>query len=193
MDAPHGMEVSTSPPLPERLLRAVAALELSSRLAIVCVFFGWFFMNTFVVSLGSLAHGVRFFDLSAVIADPTRLFFDADTPVHRTLFGAVCIACLLAPLAPHLHRVRAAWVGFLLPLALILLCGALLYWRTSGELFASPSDARSLGGDFLHMANDLVRHGSDLVARHVVLGAGSYLALIGAVVLAFQGARGLRR
>ncbi len=169
--------------------RGLAALDGSSKFAIVCVVFGWFFMNTFVVTLGSLEHGVRFFDMSAVIADPTRLFFGGDTPFHHGFFGLVCLACLIAPLAPHLMKTPSAWIGYLAPLALILACGVLLYWRTSGELFAPPSDPKALSGGLIHFANDLVRRGSDVVSQHVSLGIGSYFSLIGSAVLAVQGVR----
>jgi hypothetical protein len=125
--------------------------------------------------------------MSAVIADPTRLFFGGDTPIHRTVFALVCLACLAAPLLPHIANTRHAWYGYLAPLALMLTCGALLYWRTSGELLAQPDDVSSLSGSLLHLANDLVHRGTDLVARHVSIGAGSYLALIGSAVLAYQG------
>jgi hypothetical protein len=189
MDAQRSYDVASSQPPLARLLRAVAALDGSSKLAMVCLLFGWFFMNTFVVSLGSLQHGVRFFDLSAVIADPTRMFFDGDTPGHRVGFGLVCVACLFAPLASHLVKGRHAWLGYVLPLALILVCGVLLYWRTSGELFTPPEDAKSWSGSLIHFANDLVHRGTDLVSRHVAIGAGSYLSFIGGAVLAVQGVR----
>jgi hypothetical protein len=192
MDAPPSTDVSTTHPPLGRAMRAIAALEGSSKLAIVCVLFGWFFMNTLVVTLGSLQHGVRFFDMSAVIADPSRLFFDVDTPFHRICFCLICLLCLLAPLAPHLANKRPAWIGYLAPLALILVCGALLYSRSSGDFITAPADTKSVSGNFIRFANDLVHHGSDLVARHISVGAGGYLALIGSLVLAVQGVRGLR-
>jgi hypothetical protein len=192
MEAPQGMEVSTTKALFGRALRALRQLDGSSKLAIVCVIFGWFFMNTLVVTLGSLQHGVRFFDMSAVIADPTRLFFDLNTPFHRTFFSLICLVCVSAPLAPHVVNRRSAWLGYLAPLALLLLCGVFLYSRTSGEFFAAPSETRSLSGSFIRFANDLVHHGSDLVSRHIAIGAGGYLALIGSVVLAIQGVRRYR-
>jgi hypothetical protein len=192
MAAPQSMEIAATRPLIGRVVRGVAALDASSKLAILCVLFGWFYMNSLVVTLGSLEHGVRFFDMSAVIADPTRLFFDRDTPWHRVLFGLLCLACLAAPLAPHLSNTRAAWLGYLAPLALLIACGALLYWRTSGELFAPPSDPNSLTGSLMHFANGLVHRGSDLMSRHVSIGAGSYLSFIGAAVLAAHGMRRAR-
>jgi hypothetical protein len=192
MDAPPSTDVSTPHPAFGRVVRAVAALEGSSRLAIVCVLFGWFFMNTLVVTLGSLQHGVRFFDMSSVIADPSRLFFDVDTPFHRICFCLTCLLSLSAPLAPHLVKKRAAWLGYLAPLALILVCGALLYSRSSGDFFAAPTAAKSVSSNFIRFANDLVHHGSGLVSRHISVGAGGYVALIGSLVLAVRGIRGLR-
>jgi len=186
------MDVSASHPPFGRAVHAVAALEGSSKLAVVCVLFGWFFMNTLVVTLGSLQHGVRFFDMSAVIADPSRLFFDVDTPFHRICFCLTCLLCLSAPLAPHLVKKRSAWLGYLAPLALILVCGALLYSRSSGDFFAAPTEAKSVSGNFIRFANNLVHHGGDLVTRHIAVGAGGYLALIGSLVLAVRGVRGLR-
>jgi hypothetical protein len=192
MDAPQSMDMSSSQPRWGGVLPALKELDGPSKLAIVCLVFGWFFMNTLVVTLGSLSHGVRFFDISAVIADPTRLFFDLYTPAHRILFGLLCIACLAAPLTPHWIKDRRAWFTYLAPLALLAVCAVILYSRSSGEFFSTPVDAKSLSGNIVKFANDLVRRGSDLVARHVAVGAGGYLALIGSAVLAVQGVRRFR-
>jgi hypothetical protein len=154
---------------------------------------GWFFMNTLVASLGSLQHGVRFFDMSAIIGDPTRLFFGVDAPFHRTFFGLLCLACLLAPLAPHLQKKKSLWLCYALPLALMLVCGVLLYVRTSGDFFADPGEPNSMTGSLMHFANDLVRRGSDMVSRHISVGLGAYIALLGSSVLASQGIRRFRR
>jgi hypothetical protein len=175
-----------------RWLQAIASMAATSKLAVICVFFGWFFMNTLVVSLGSLQHGVRFFEMSALIADPTRLFFDGDAPFQRSLFGLLCLLCLAATVLPYWVRHRQTWLAYLAPLLLMVATMLTLYWRTSGQWFASPDDAKSLTSNIVHFANDLVHRGADLVARHVAVGAGSYLALIGAVVLFVQGVRGYR-
>jgi hypothetical protein len=175
-----------------RLVRAAAELDVPSKFALLCIFFGWFLIDTLVVTLGSLQHGVRFFDLSAVIADPTRLFFSTRGATHRILFGLVCILCLFAPLLAHLRRERANWLGYLAPLLLMVICGVLLYFRTSGELFAAPNDAGRAGSSLIRFANDLVHHGSGLVARHVAVGVGGYLALIASMLLAQRGVRRYR-
>jgi len=192
MDTPSNLQSADRPTLLSNLTRAAAELETASKFALLCIFLGWFLVDTLVVTLGSLQHGVRFFDLSAVIADPTRLFFGIQGSLHRILFGLICMACLLAPLLPHLRRGRGNWLAYLAPLILMALCGALLYSRTSSELFAVSSDAGRAGGNLIRFANDLVRHGSALVARHISVGVGGYLALIASVVLAISGARHYR-
>ncbi len=193
MDTPRSMDISAARAPLGRALGAVMALEGSTRLAMICVIFGWFFMNTLVVSLGSLEHGVRFFDLGAVIADPMRLFFGVDSALQRIGFGLVCLLCLAAPLAPQLIPRRSAWFAYFAPLVLMVVCAVVLNARTSGEFFATPGDAKSVSGNFIHFANDLMRRGSGLVSRHVSIGAGGYLALIGSAVLAAQGLRHFRQ
>jgi hypothetical protein len=100
---------------------------------------------------------------------------------------------LFAPLAPHLRRNRAAWIGYLAPLALIVVCGLLLYSKTSGEILATPADAGGLKGSVMSFANKILQRGSDLVSRHVAVGAGGYVALLGSLVLAYCGVHRLFR
>src|ERR1700689_760266 len=106
MDAPSNLQSASPPTLTARLLKAAAQIELASKIALVCVFFGWFLVDTLVVTLGSLQHGVRFFDISAVIADPSRMFFGLQGSVHRVLFIPLCIVCMFAPALPHFSRIR---------------------------------------------------------------------------------------
>jgi hypothetical protein len=163
--------------------------EGASKIAIVCILLSWFFLDTLVVTLGSLQHGVRFFDMSAVIADPSRMFFGFSGWAHRAGFGLLCLACLGAPILPHLRPVRALWVGYLAPLVLMGICAALLLWRTSGQFVAAPIDTGQIAGNVAQFANDLVHHSSTLMMRHVSIGVGAYLGLAASLVLALRGAR----
>jgi hypothetical protein len=192
MDAPGNLQTAAPPAFAARLLKAAGQVELASKIAIVCVFFGWFLVDTLVVSLGSLQHGVRFFDISAVIADPSRMFFGLQGSAHRVFFIPLCIVCIVAPLLPHFAGARMLWLSYIAPLALMLFCGVLLYWRTSGEFIAAPSNARRVAGNLVQFANDLVHHGGDFVARHVSIGIGGYLALAASLVLALQGVQRFR-
>ena len=192
MQIQSNLHTAEQPTLLSRLNQAAVQLETASKFALLCILFGWFLIDTVVVTIGSLQHGVRFFDMSAVIADPTRLFFGIQGSVHRIFFGLVCILCLLAPLLPHLRRRRAYWLAYLAPLALMVICGALLYSRTSSELFAAPQGVGSAGNSLIRFANGLMRQGTGLVARHVSVGVGGYLALVAGLVLALRGARHFR-
>jgi len=193
MQSPGSMNLAPAQPMFGRICRAAWTLDASSKIAIASLIVGWFFMSTLTVSFGSLQHGVRFFDMSAVIADPTRLFFGIDSLLQRVLFGLICIACLGGPLLPQIIQRRAAWLGYLAPLVLMVLCGAILFSKTSGEFFSTPSNAGSVTGSFIRFANDLVNRGGGLVAKHISVGAGGYLALIASVFLAVHGLRRYRQ
>jgi hypothetical protein len=193
MDTPQSLDLAPAPTAFSKLSRAARQIDGVSLLALLAIFIGWFFVDTLAVTLGSLRHGVRFFDISAAIADPTRIFFGVDGSFQRFLFGIVCLLCLLAPLLAHWRAARWTWLSYLVPLALMVICGALLYSKTSGEFFAAPAGASTLGGSVIRFANSLVRQGTGLVSKHVSVGAGGYLAFAGSLVLAAQGIRHLRR
>jgi hypothetical protein len=167
-------------------------LETAAKFALLCIFLGWFMTDALVVTLGSLHHGVRFFDVSAVIADPTRLFFGIRAPYQRIFFSLLCILCLGAPALPYLRRERVAWLGYLAPLILMLICAALLYSRASNEFFGTSNEASAVGGDLMRFANKFAHQGSSSVARHISIGVGGYLAFVASVVLALRGLRHYR-
>jgi hypothetical protein len=182
MGMPRSVDFFAAQPVLGRVGHALATPEVQSRLAVAGILIGWFFIDYLVVSLGSLHHGVRFFDMSAMIADPARLFLGVDSSMQRLLFSFLCLACLAAPLAaPQLIRSRVAnrvaWLAYLAPLALVVLCAALLYLRTTAEFFA----------------DDIARHGGGPAARHLSLGAGGYWALIGSLFLGIQGVHRFHR
>jgi hypothetical protein len=193
MESPPSLD-ATRPSAPfADVLAAARQIDGVSLAAMLAIFIGWFLLDTLVASLGSLQHGVRFFDISSAIADPTRIFFAADGSFQRASFALLCLSCLLLPVLPHWRASRLGWAAYLAPLALMLICGALLYSKTSGEFISAPQDARSLGNSVIRFANGLVHQGSGLVARHVAIGAGGYFAFVGCLVLAVQGMRRLRR
>jgi hypothetical protein len=168
-------------------------LNAVSLIALFCILLSWFFIDTFTVTLGSLQHGVHFYDLPAVIADPTRMFFGTAVTFRTFLFGTLCVVCLLLPLAVYLRGARWIWLTLFGPLVLTLICGAMLYYRTSGEFFAMPAEPAGMAGNLIHFANGLVHRGTGAVARHVSIGVGGYLGFAAALWLAFAGVRGFRQ
>ena len=191
MESPGSLPAAPAAPPIADILRAARRIDGASQMAMLAIFVGWFFVDTLVARLGPLQHGVRFFDISSAIADPTRIFFSVDASWRRGLFVLLCLLCLLAPILPHWRTARWAWAAYLAPLALMVACGALLYSQTSSEFFTTAQDAQSLTGSVIRIANGLVHRGSGLVARHVSIGAGGYLAFAGSLALAVQGMRRL--
>jgi hypothetical protein len=176
-----------------RLMPMDRKLDSAGVVALLCIFLSWFFIDTFTVTLGTLQHGVRFYDVPAVIADPTRMFFGTATTFRTFLFGALCICCLMLPIAVYRRGERWAWFTLCAPLTLMLVCCLLLYSRTSGEFFATPTNAAGVGGNLIHFANGLVHRGSGAVARHVNIGVGGYAAFVASLVLAISGVRGFKK
>jgi hypothetical protein len=176
-------------------LRAVGRLDPLTWLALVCIVAGWFFFDTLVASAGPWRRAVHFYELAAIIANPVRLFFGIDRSQLPAVIGftVLCLAVLCLPLAPFLSRVREAWLAYLVPLALMLVCGAWLYARTSGDFFNTAADTGTLTSDVVRFANDLFHRASQPVARRVSIGAGSYVAFIGCVFLAWYGIRRYRQ
>ena len=161
----------------------------TSQSAILAIFIGWFLLDTLAVTIGSLQHSVRFFDIFAAIAEPSRILFGVDSWLQRIAFGSLCLACLAAPLLARRWNVRFGRWASLAPLVLMVGCGSLLYSRTSAEFFAEPSDLGSIGHSVMRIANSLARQGTSLVSRHISIGLGGYVAFAGALVLAFDGLR----
>ncbi len=93
MDKPNSLGVPSDTEIQKgrlaRLMTAAGELDGLSKFSIVCIFFAWFFIDTLVVSVGSVKHGVRFFDAAAVIADPTRMLFSIDTSFSAIVFALV--------------------------------------------------------------------------------------------------------
>jgi hypothetical protein len=192
MDTPHRLQVPSPRPIVGHVVRAFAQIDSFAKFAMLCVLGGWFFMNTLIVRLGSLQHGVRFFDMWAVIADPARLFFGIDSSFQRICFGLLCLGCLAAPLVSHTLKWRFAWIAYWAPLLLMVGCALLLRSRASAEFLASSADPRLVSGSFIRFADELARQGG-LVSRHITVAAGGYIALFGSVVLAVTGMHRLRQ
>jgi hypothetical protein len=176
----------------DRLTRAAGQLGVVTVLAMICVFIGWFFTDTVVASMGPLVHTVRFYGLADAVGNPLRLFAGGDVTTATVAFSVLCIACILAPLLPHWAGNRALWPAYCAPLLLIIVVGLILYFRASHDLFTSADDADPVNRDLVRLANDLINKGGQLVARHVAIGLGAYLGVIGSLVLAVWGFRLVR-
>jgi hypothetical protein len=159
--------------------------------ALAAVFVGWFPCDTLATSVGPLRLHFHFFDLASLILRPARLFTGVNRGDAITLpFGILCLAVLGSALAPRLSRHRLAWLAPVLPLALMLFCGSLLYAVSSGDAFTVDQHAGSIPGTLARFGNALVGHASEVAARHVGIGFGAWLSLAACAYLAHGAVRG---
>jgi hypothetical protein len=158
-------------------------------LAAVCI--GWFPCDTLSTTVGPLRLHFHFFDLASVIAQPTRLLIGVNRGDALTIpFGVLCVATLAAPFAPRYWRHPFARFGPCVPLALMLICGVILYSVTSGDTFNSAPDAGSITSALTRFGNTLAGHASAVVAKHISIGLGVWLSLPAAIYLAHGAVRG---
>lgn len=154
--------------------------------AAVCIVLGWFVLSTLDTNLSGMRLSFHFYDMWTVLAHPSRLvtgLTDGDR-LKGALFGAVCLAALAGVFVPHPRDSGRVRVAYLAPLVLMIACGAVLYERTSGDLFAATSDPGSLGAHLTALANEVAGRISAAVSRHISLGLGAYLAFVASLVLA---------
>jgi hypothetical protein len=183
----------SSPIAPARHLDPIVAA------AVACVVAGWFWMNICVTSVGRLQLGFRFYDMWQLIERPALLLTGLGDGYSgkRIGFGALCLLVALAPLSVYFRPAggrpsrfgpsMSTWMASLAPLALMVLCGALLYYRTSPDYFAADPRAGDLGREFIRFANQVAGKVVGGIARHVAPGAGAYVSLVASLVIAARG------
>lgn len=158
-------------------------------IAVACVLAGWFWMNICVTKAGRLELGFHFYDMWELISRPALLLTGLrdDHSAKQIVFGILCFAAALAPLSIYMNRSRLAWLASFAPLALMVLCAALLYYKTSPDYFAANPDAGDLGRDLIKFANQVAGKVVGGIAKHVSLGLGAYVSLLASIVLASRG------
>jgi hypothetical protein len=172
---------------------ALHRVDARTWIAMACIAAGWFGLNTLEATFGPLQHVAHFYDLPAIMTDPRWLIrgVSASHNFGTVVFGSLCVLVILAPVVPRLGYPRTAWLG-LLPLALMLLCGIVLYVKSSATHIEAGDGAGKVGEYLARWANGAVSWTGDVVSRHIAIGAGGYLAFIASGWLAAQGALELR-
>ena len=174
---------------------AATRLDWTVPFAVACVAFGWFFLSSLHTDLGAAQLRFHFYDALALMHAPGRVTtgpFGAAATRDAWLFGTVCVGALVAALAPMYSKTRAAWLGCVAPLALMMLTGAVLYHGVTQQLVADKGVLGDVGVRLSHLANGLADKVGALVTRRVHVGLGVYLALAASAFLALKGLRAYR-
>jgi len=169
-------------------------VDWPSLIAIGGVCLGWFVLDAVALRAGHFITGFRFYELAALIDRPTRLLTGgsaADSPLTIP-FVALCAVAILAATAPLLTPRPLARLGSLAPLALMLACSAILYYKASQDTFVAPADPDPVAQALADFGNAIVRRTGAVLSRHLSPASGAWIAGIAAVYLAYRGIRGRR-
>lgn len=175
-----------------RLVNSISQLDAGAWVALLLIALGWFAFETLHTHWGPIDHGFRFYDMASILHRPARLFtgLEGERGIGAVLFTLMCCLALLAPLAVGISRHRLASLALAVPLALLLVTGALLYSRAYGDVFRDGL-TDTVGHDVIHLANHILHKAGTSLRDKVSLGVGAYLALLGSAWLALRGARAL--
>jgi hypothetical protein len=190
------MQAPPDPVVPDAsTLTSRSRTDAATLAAIGCVVIGWFFMDTLTTQLGRFKQTFRFLDMWAIIGDPLRLLtgIDRSLSVAAIAFTLLCIAAAAAPLAATVSAKRAAWLGYLAPLVLMLACFGALYSKTSAHHFSAGDDASVYGKHIFHFAMSVTVRTGEAIAKYISVSAGAYLSLLASGFLAVRGAVKLRK
>lgn len=175
--------------LPVKRRSANGDVDVVALAAVVVLIIGWFGMSTLVTELAGVRQRFHFYNMWSVLAHPARLLtgLSGGDAARGLAFGVVCIAAALVVLVPYRFKQRSAWLAYLIPLALMILCGVALYEKTSGDYFADSGAYGSIGSELVALANRVANRMSDSIARHISIGLGGYVSFAASVVLAVRG------
>jgi hypothetical protein len=157
--------------------------------AVGCVVLGWFWLDTLAASFGPVHNTVRFYDLPVVMHDPRWLLSGVRDAylLARVTFGLVCLVVITAPLLPRLGFPHVPCLLSSAPFLLMLLCGIVLYVKSSSTQIAATDSLGRIGGYLAKWANGATNWTGDVVARHIAIGGGGYLAFGASGFLAVRG------
>jgi hypothetical protein len=157
---------------------------------------GWFFLSSLITDLGVLQLQFHFYNVLTLMHAPARItlgpYGDGAT-LDAWLFGTVCVAAVLAALAPVVSRRRVAWIGCLAPFALMALSGIILYHVLSQDLIDNDGMLGDTGLRLSRFANELANKVSGVITRRIHVGLGGYLSVVASAYLAFRGLRGYQQ
>lgn len=166
-------------------------IDAATVIAVACVIASWFWLSALVTDLGRVELRFHFYDLWTLIDEPGLLLtgIGKGHSLAAFVFGALCIAAALSPLAVIHRDTLVTRLAGTIPLLFMLVFGGWLYMKTSGDYFSTRADADSLGGQLVQLANsvtsDLVRR----IAQRVHFGLGAWLGLAASAFLAVRSVR----
>jgi hypothetical protein len=164
-------------------------VDVPALICLALIAAGWFAMNTLVVTFGPFTHVTQFYEMGLVVIQPVALFVGVGEGHALALSGFVLLtlATLFTALAASLisARPRAQLLGWL-PLALMLLCFAMLYFGGPSPQIDAAAPQSSVHDYLVRMAGHLTQHVHNTLVTHISVGAGGELALLASLALGLR-------
>ena len=167
-----------------------ARFGVPTQAAMAMLLLGWFFLNSITVQLSSqYSTGMSFWKLLGVLNAPDDLINALNGGTGGSgIYGFMCIAALVAPLAPQVWNDRRAHLGGALPLAFMLFIALMIYLGVNDSLKQAQGAASFLGGgQAARMAESLGSMMLERAMSAISIGAGAYLSLLASLYLAGRG------
>jgi hypothetical protein len=163
-------------------------LDVISLLCLGVVAIAWFGMDTLVVNFGRFTQSTPFYELGVIVLHPAALLVGVGTghALELTAFTLLALTTLFVALAaPVLSTQRAAWLAGCAPLALMILCAALLYGNGSQQPPPVSSNP-GLHDDLMRLTNHVMQHAQNTLVSHISVGAGGIVAALASLALALR-------
>ncbi len=156
--------------------------------AAVCV--SWFFMSVMTVDITAQnSTGITFWDFLLVVNQGQALdaMMSMSHSGERGVWALLALAALAGPAVPQFWKDGRAYLGYLLPAAVMVGAFVTLYMHINSALSQSRGMAESfLGANSAGYIDQMVNQ----VMNAIHVGAGGYIALIASAVLLGIGVRG---
>ena len=173
--------------------QAVAEFGKVPLAALLGLWLGWWVFDWMAVRVvGTQVASYSFWDMVKMLAAPNALEAMQYGRGGFGLWSLLTLLCAAAPLLPLLWRDRRASWGLTAPLVFMLVQGGRLYWGVSSAASAMQQQMGGFGANS-QMARDLSSQLQAQILHSISLGAGLFVSLAAAAVLAAFAVIRLRR
>lgn len=169
--------------------------ELSSQLgkpalaALAALVVAWFFLDVINVKLtAENSLGISFWQLLGLVNSGETLSAQMGLNANKGIYGLLALVALAGPLISRFWKDPKAYLGYCLPLALMLAVCLKIYFVIHDATAQSQAQLEALGGSqYGGLAHDMLGNMMDQVLKAIHIGVGGYVAVAASAFLAFAG------
>lgn len=169
--------------------------ELSSQLgkpalaAFAVLAVAWFFLDIVTIKLTATnSLGISFWQLLGLVNSGETLSAQMGVNADKGIYGLLAAVALAGPFISRFWKDPRAYLGYCLPLVLMLSIGLKIYFGIHEAAEQSQAELEALGGNpYGELAREMLGNMMDQVLKAVHIGVGGYAAAAASAFLAFVG------